>query len=397
MNETGLSKEEVLFLLSNAKNKDLSYERILSSMCTTPHIIAIDAYVQFIGSNMGDQGLFKGTCAMEKEVIGMAGRILNCANPEGYMTTGGTESNIQAIRSMRNLHKKKNDQDSNGNKRPNERSNAKLNVIVPESAHFSFDKVSDIFDIEIRRAKLNEDYKVSVDAIEKLIDKDTIGIVAVAGSTECGQVDPIEKISAIALENDLPLHIDAAFGGFVLPFMQEQRPEHKFDFSFPGVTSIALDPHKMGLSTIGSGILLFREFRYLESLKTYTPYLTISNQYTLTGTRSGASVAATFAVMKHLGRKGYTDIVSNCIEMTRYIVKRAADVGVHPVIDPVMNVVVFKVPEAAQVRSELSNGYNWQVSISKDQKALRLVIMPHMDKKRIDMFIEDLAKVIGSL
>ena len=77
-----------------------------------------------------------------------------------------------------------------------------------------------------------------------------------AGTTEFGQVDPVEEIGRIAEEKDVFFHVDAAFGGFVIPFL-EGCPL-KFDFAVPGVSSIAIDPHKMGMSTIPSGGLLYR-------------------------------------------------------------------------------------------------------------------------------------------
>lgn len=381
MNETGLSEEEILSLLGDAKSKDFSYDRVLSSMCTTPHTIAVKAHMQFIESNMGDFGLFKGTHAMEKEVIRMTGSMLHCPDAEGYLTTGGTESNIQAVRSMRNLHERKS-------------SGVRLNVVVPNSAHFSFDKISDVLDIEVRKASLDRDFKVSPEAMASLIDENTVGLVAIAGSTEFGQVDPVEEISGLALKHGLPLHIDAAFGGFVLPFLEEK---HAFDFSLQGVTSIAVDPHKMGLSTIPAGILLFRDFRHLDCLKAHAPYLTVDSQYTLTGTRSGAAVAATFAVMKFLGKEGYTGTVSRCMEMTRYLLREVSALGIEPVIDPVMNVVTLKVPDPAFIRSTLSREYNWHVSITREPKALRLVIMPHMSCDMIDMFVSDLARVVETV
>ena len=123
---------------------------------------------------------------------------------------------------------------------------------------------------------------MDIACVESLIDKNTIGLVGIAGNTEFGQVDPIEDLSRLALQHKLFLHIDAAFGGFVIPFLEESYP---FDFEVPGVTSIAIDPHKMGLSTIPSGALLFRSPSFLDSLKVSTPYLTTKAQFTLTGTR----------------------------------------------------------------------------------------------------------------
>src|SRR3989304_1584840 len=108
MNQNGRTEEEVFSLLNDAFHKDTSYDKVLSSMCTRPHPIAVKAHNEFIASNMGDFGLFPGTWELEKEVIKMMGSMLGDVNACGYITTGGTESNIQALRSARNLSKKKN-------------------------------------------------------------------------------------------------------------------------------------------------------------------------------------------------------------------------------------------------------------------------------------------------
>ncbi|WMW26377.1 tyrosine decarboxylase MfnA [Methanolobus sediminis] len=391
MNETGLSEEEIRKILNDSKGKDLKYERVLSSMCTYPHKIAIEAHMQFIESNMGDFGLFRGTYNLEKEILSSIGDLLHKTNAVGYMTTGGTESNIQAIRSMRNLFLQSPEYQksaSNGQKC------ARPNLVVPDSAHFSFDKVSDILDVELRKASLDDELKVSVESVKSLIDENTIGLVAIAGSTEFGQVDPIKTLSDIALEKNIFLHVDAAFGGFVLPFMEKN---YEFDFKLPGVTSIAIDPHKMGLSTIPAGVLLFRDSHQLESLKADTPYLTVSTQYTLTGTRSGAAVAATYAVMNYLGKAGYRKTVSRCMELTDYLLDKLAEMDIHPLIKPVMNVVALEVPKCDIVRSRLAKEFNWQVSITQNPHGLRLVIMPHVSFEMIDSFVSDLKKVLDTL
>lgn len=382
MNEKGLKKEEINSFLNKSKSSDLKYNRVLSSMCTYPHEIAVQAHMQFIESNMGDFGLFKGTYNLEKEVLHSLGNLLHLEDATGYMTTGGTESNIQAIRSMRNIFLRK----KNPINRPN--------LVVPDSAHFSFDKVSDILDVELRKANLDKELKVSIKSVKSLIDENTIGLVGIAGSTEFGQVDPIAKLSNLALENDIFLHVDAAFGGFVLPFLDKK---YQFDFSLPGVTSIAIDPHKMGLSTIPSGVLLFRNPKQLESLRADTPYLTVSTQYTLTGTRSGAAVAASYAVINFLGREGYRKIVAQCMQTTDYLLKKLEPINIKPLIKPVMNVVALDVPEPDIVRKKLAHEFNWQVSITQNPHGLRLVIMPHVTKEIIDSFVSDLEQVLKTI
>ncbi len=370
MNDNGVSEKEIFAFLDETKARDTTYERVLSAMCTHPHKIAVDAHMQFIESNLGDFGLFPGTHDLELEVMRMMGDLMNGPSVHGYVTTGGTESNIQALRAMRNICNIRNP-----------------NVIIPESAHFSFDKIADMLEIEIRKAALDSEFKVNMDSMKSLVDEHTIGLVGIAGSTEFGQIDPIKEMSELAVEKGIFLHVDAAFGGFVIPFLKNPPA---FDFALEGVTSIGIDPHKMGLSTIPSGGLLFRDLKHLHHLQTHTPYLTVDTQYSLTGTRSGATVAGTYAVMKHLGKDGYRRIVDQCMELTDMVVAGAREIGIEPLIEPVMNVVALDVPDADLVRKRLREEFGWQVSITRTPRALRLVLMPHLTTENIELFLHDL-------
>ncbi|WP_370572841.1 tyrosine decarboxylase MfnA [Methanomethylovorans sp.] len=375
MQEHGQNWKDVKSSLIQAKSKDLPYEKVLSSMCTYPHPIAIEAHKMFIESNMGDYGLFMGTYELEQKVLAMLGDLLHNSHPYGYLTTGGTESNIQAVRAMLNACK----------------SIRNPNIIVPASVHFSFDKIADILKINVLKARVLSDLVVDTEHVISLIDQNTVGLVGIAGSTEFGQVDPISDLSKIAIDNSIFLHVDAAFGGFVLPFVSQHVP---FDFSLPGVTSIAIDPHKMGMSTIPSGALLFREEKMMDFLRVDTPYLTISSQFTLTGTRSGASVAGTYAVMKHLGKEGYCQIVDRCMSLTHLLLNEVRNIGVNPVIDPVMNIIALSVSQPKKIRKELATQFGWQVSITKQPPSIRLVIMPHMTEANILAFSRDLKHVL---
>ena len=378
MEEQGMSREAVESLLQEKKLKDLSYERILSSMCTYPHEMAAYAHKMFLGSNLGDSGLFPGTKEMENKVVRMIGGLLGNENAFGYLSTGGTESNIQAVRAIRN--KKRKEGLSN------------MNIIVPETAHFSFDKIADLLSINVQKASLDEELRVDVNSVERLINDKTIGIVGIAGTTEFGQIDPIKELSDIAMDKDLFLFVDAAFGGFVIPFLDEK---YEFDFSLDGVSAISIDPHKMGMSTIASGCILFREESYLDELVVATPYLTTREQCSLTGTRSGASAAATYAVLKYLGKEGLKTIVDECMRLTRLLVRGTKRLGIFPVIEPVMNVVTLSFPEAEVDRvANALEERRWRVSTTRKPKSLRLVIMPHVDEETIKLFLEDLEDVV---
>jgi len=367
---------EVMDELRNIRQEDIPYSRVLSSMCTTPHHIAVKAHELFIETNLGDPGIFGGTWKLEQKLIAMLGELLHNPDASGYICSGGTEANIQAIRAARNVVGR-----------------ANPNIVVPKSAHFSFDKIGDILGIEVRRAKLDSSFKVDVGSVERLVDKNTIAIVGVAGTTELGQIDPIDELSRLALDLGIPLHVDAAFGGLVIPFMGKSHP---FDFELEGVTSITIDPHKMGMATIPAGGILFRNEEFLNSLIVETPYLTSRHQYTLTGTRPGTGVASAYAVLKHLGFEGMKRVVDECLQATAMLVEEMTALGFEPVIEPVMNVVCFKTEKAERIKEEMYRR-RWVISMIRNPRAIRFVVMPHVTEEVIKSFISEFKEVLGCL
>lgn len=364
---------DVLDELRSFRDRDIPYSRVLSSMCTIPHELAVKAHQLFIGTNLGDPGIFPGTVELEKKLIAMLGDLLHNKSCAGYICSGGTEANIQGIRAARNVMRKR-----------------EPNIVIPKTAHFSFEKICDILCVEVRRANVDEDYKVDLAEVERLIDERTVAIVGIAGTTELGQIDPILELSKLAEEREIPLHIDAAFGGLVIPFMEDPYP---FDFANEGVTSITLDPHKMGMATIPAGGILFRDEIFLKALEVETPYLTSKMQFTLTGTRPGTGVASAYAVLKSLGFEGMREIVRRCLRNTRMLVEEMAQLGFEPVIEPVMNVVAFKTDKAEEFKQELYRR-KWVISTIREPRAIRFVVMPHVTEEVIKNFISEFRKVI---
>lgn len=361
----GLAEEELFTFLAGKKSEDLGYDFILSSMCTVPHAVAVRAHCMFMETNLGDPGLFPGTMDLEKLLIRRFGDLFHCPEAGGYATSGGTESNIQALR----LAKVR-------------RSDIALpNIIVPDSAHFSFKKACDILGLGMRRVPLKKDFRMDADLAAEQVDKNTVAIVGVAGTTEYGMVDPIAELGKIACQNDLFFHVDAAFGGMVIPFLDEPPA---FDFAVLGVTSIAVDPHKMGMSTIPCGCLLTRDPDLLSSLNIDTPYLTVKQEYTLAGTRPGAPVAGALAVMDYLGFEGMKAVVSGCMKNTRRLIAGMEAFGVKRAATPDVNVATFAF-DKARVPAR------WRVSWTC-RKHLRIVCMPHVHADRIEAFIRDIGE-----
>ena len=373
----GKEYNSVIRELKRFRKMDTHFDsgKILGSMCTRPHPVAIKAFEMFIETNLGDPALFPGVREIEERLIEAMKNLVSApSNATGLVVSGGTEGNINAIRIAKILSKKR-------------------KIILPEGAHFSFHKVASLMNMDLKFVKLDENYCTDVNELETVIDGDTAAVVAIAGSTELGTIDDIPSISKICREKNVFLHVDAAFGGFIIPFLKDlgySLPD--FDFKLEGVCTVQIDSHKMGCSVIPVGMLLVRDKKWVNSISVESPYVSTSRQATILGTRPGASVAAAYAVIKHLGKKGYKEIVKKCMQLTKYTAKKLEEIGLELPIKPTLNVVGVKLKNPKKVYEELAK-LGWRVAKLERISCIRLVIMPHVTKNAIDKFIPDLEKI----
>ena len=384
MDDKPIDKSDILKELEELHKLDHDYAngRILGSMCTEAHPFAKEVYCKFLDTNLGDPGLFKGTKLIEEKVIQSIGEMLSLDKAYGNIVTGGTEANLMAIRAARN-HARKYKGIVDGE------------IIIPDSAHFSFKKAADMLNLKIVEAKLDDNYKIDVESVREAISDKTVAIVAIAGTTELGLIDPIEEISKIAHENNIYFHVDAAFGGFSIPFLKRIGYDLPvFDFSLEGVCSITVDPHKMGLAPIPAGGIIFRCEEYLDVMAVDSPYLTVKTQSTIVGTRLGASSAATYAIMKYFGKEGYSEIAKELMDNTVFFAEGLKEIGYEIVCEPELNIVAFNHPDMdahdlAQKLEEL----NWKVSVAKCPVAIRVVLMNHIKRNHLEELLEDLKEI----
>lgn len=368
--------DDLLKELDKYRAKDFTFSsgHILGSMCTQPHPIAKEAYIRFLETNLGDPELFPGTKKIESEFISFISTLLNAPeSADGQIVSGGTEGNITAMWIAKQLTGKK-------------------DVIIPESAHFSFQKIASLMDMNIIPIKLTKDHVMDTANVKEKITDNTAAVVGIAGSTELGTIDPIPELSEICSDEQIFFHVDAAFGGFVIPFLKElgyNVPD--FDFQLKGVNSISIDAHKMGHAAIPLGTLVVRDKIWLDEISVESHCVSGKRQAGLLGTRSGGPVAAAYAVTKHLGMQGYNTLVEQCMDVAQYTEKRVKDLGLNLVIKPTMNVLGVKVKDPFRLSKTLTK-YGWKINVIDRISCIRLVLMPHINKSTIDEFIPDLKK-----
>lgn len=349
-------------------------------MISVPHPIAAEAFRKYIMLNPGDPGSCPQLMRLEKDCISWMIRLFSTNNNEnktGFIVSGGTEANLLAVLNARKITKGK-------------------KIIIPTTAHASLDKIADIMNLKIVKIPVDSSYKMRTDSLKKELKKGNIAVVvAVAGNTGLGQFDPIPEIADICSHHEIPLHVDAAFAGMLTPFLNNELKKEipNFDFTIPGVSSIAVNPHKMGMVPPPCGVVLFREHCYI-NYKIH--YLSGGNtcHHTLLGTRPGGSVAALWAMIHKFGIQNYRKTAKKVMELTAYANKGLLEIeSISNVISPVINVIPIRASKtnAAELQKKMKSR-GWLVGRGKDY--LRIVIMPHHNRKLIDLFINDIEGVL---
>lgn len=171
---------------------------------------------------------FPGVRKMEAEIVRMCCDLFNGSSAScGTVTSGGTESIILAIKSYRDYAR-----DIKGIENPN--------IVVPITAHAAFDKGAAILDMQIIHVQVDPvTYRVDLKKMKKAINSSTCMLVGSAPQFPHGSIDDIEDIAQLGLKYDIPVHVDACLGGFLIPFMRDAGyPLKPFDFSVPGVTRL---------------------------------------------------------------------------------------------------------------------------------------------------------------
>jgi sphinganine-1-phosphate aldolase len=242
---------------------------------------------------------------MESEIISMTANMLNADavsanNPQdqvcGTVTSGGTESIMMAMKVYRDWARE-------------EKGITEPEIIMPHTAHPAFDKSGRYFDIKMVHIPVSRpDFRVDPVAVEKEINENTIALVGSAGNYPYGLIDPLEKLSDIAVKHGIGMHVDGCLGGFILPWIEKLGyAVPLFDFRLPGVTSMSADTHKYGFALKGTSVVLyrnnsFRRHQYF-NVPDWSGGMYVSP--TAAGSRSGGLTAATWASLVYLGKEGY--------------------------------------------------------------------------------------------
>ncbi len=352
-----------------------------------------DIFLKFSNRNGMDYHAFPSTLKLENDVVAMMGSLLHGTdNVSGSFTTGGTESIILAMKAARDTFL--------------ENHKGTPEVVLPVTAHPSFSKACEYLGLKEIRVNVDPYYRADIDAMEKKINENTAMIVGSAPSFPYGTIDPINKLSDLALQHNLWLHVDACVGGMILPFLKRNGIDlPDYDFKLPGVISISVDLHKYGFTPKGSSVIMYNNSSYRRHqiyVNARWPGYPMSNAG-IQATKSAGPLAGTWAILNYLGYDGYADLAKKTLNAYQTIRNGIEEIGYRITGKPDATIFAFQDDNNSifQTGAKMIE-HGWYPQVQPSNKNLGFPSTIHLNICPVhvevaDEFLEDLKSIHESL
>ncbi|MEV0359286.1 glutamate decarboxylase [Nocardia sp. NPDC050697] len=361
--------------------------------------------------NMIDKDEYPRTAELEQRCVHMLADLWNAPDPAtapGCSTTGSSEACMLAGLALKRRWQQRRRAAGLSAERPN--------LVMGGNVQVCWEKFANYWDVEARLVPMQGDrYHLTAEAALPYCDENTIGVVAILGSTFDGSYEPVAEICAALdqLEQDkgwnIPVHVDGASGAMIAPFCD---PDLEWDFRLPRVASINTSGHKYGLVYPGVGWVLWRDTPALpDDLIFRVNYLGGEMPtFALNFSRPGAQVVAQYYTFLRLGRAGYTRIQRYCREVATELAGRIAALGPFRLLtdgselpvfaftlaDGETGYSVFDVSAALREHGWLVPAYTFPAD-REDLAALRIVVRNGFTHDLAGLLLEALEQVMPRL
>lgn len=365
--------------------------------------------------NMIDKDEYPQTADIEMRCVNIIADLFHAKNNEkesacGCSTIGSSEAAMLCGMAMKWNWRKKRAKEGKDTSKPN--------FVTGSDVQVCWEKFGVYWDVELRHAPMKKEngYRVDMKDLVELCDENTIGVLGILGTTYTGEYQDIKELDRLMAEYnaktgyDIPIHVDAASGGFVAPFLD---PELEWDFRLDGVKSINVSGHKFGLVAPGVGWALWKDWSYLpEELIFHVNYLGGDMPtFAINFSRPGAQVIAQYYNFVRLGFEGYRNIHKaslSVIETLKKLVKKS-ELGEVVMNDIKMPLLAFKLKNDKDLNftvydvSDKLRRYGWQVpayTLAKgceDVSILRIVAKEGFSYDLASLLVKHLREVIEEL
>lgn len=326
---------------------------------------------------------FQGTQNLEKELIEICAVDILKGKPyeqDGYVASGGTEANIQAIWVYRNyyLNEKK----------------AKANeicIICSEDSHYSMDKASNLLTIDIKKVAVDfTNRSVSDAALSKVLEeaktegKKYFIVVCNMMTTMFGSVDNVDVFTNALLKSnaEFKIHVDGAYGGFYYPFTDKNN---RLTFENEHITSFTLDAHKMAQAPYGTGIFIIRK-GWIAHANTKASYVE-GEDFTLIGSRSGANAVAVWMILSKNGPHGWCEKIFILQKRAQWMCENLRALGIDFYRHSGSNIITMK---SEFVHPDVAHKFGLVPDNHNKASWFKIVIMEHVTIEKLSLLIDEI-------
>ncbi len=327
---------------------------------------------------------FAGTQDLERELIKLCAEDIFRGGPDaqdGYVASGGTEANIQAIWIYRNLFMRE------YGARPDQ-----IALLCSEDSHYSMVKAANLLQLPLRRIRVEAEsrqvdpshLRESVAGLQQQGVKFFIVVVNMM-TTMFGSVDSVGRYSEIldAAGAYYRIHVDAAYGGFVYPFI---APDHHLHFGNPQISSITLDAHKMVQAPYGTGIFLARKGLMKYVFTEEASYIQ-GLDATLIGSRSGANAVAVWMILMTYGPYGWKEKILLLQYRTQWLCEQLLAIGIRFYRHPFANIVTI---HSSEIDPDLAFRYGLVPDNHHQPQWYKIVLMDHVTIDKLEPFLTEM-------
>lgn len=365
-----------------------------------------------INKNYVDMDEYPVTTELQNRCVNMIAHLFNAPLKENEAAVGvGTVGSSEAIMLAGLAFKRKWQNKRKLEGKPYD----KPNIVTGANVQVCWEKFARYFEVELKEVKLSEGYYVMdpAKAVE-LVDENTICVAAILGSTLNGEFEDVKRLNDLLVEKnketgwDTPIHVDAASGGFIAPFIY---PELEWDFRLPLVKSINVSGHKYGLVYAGIGWAIWRSKEDLpEELIFHINYLGADQPtFTLNFSKGSSQVIAQYYQLIRLGYEGYKNVMENCRDNMIVLKEGLEKMGRFNIVskDDGVPLVAFTLKDHTNFDefqiSDLLRRFGWIVpaySMPPDAQhitVLRVVIREDFSRTLAERLVADIEKVLHEL
>jgi glutamate decarboxylase len=360
--------------------------------------------------NMIDKDEYPQTAEIERRCVNIVADLFHApprGGAVGVSTIGSSEAVMLAGLTMKWRWRQRREAEGKATDSPN--------MVMGSTVQVVWEKFCRYWDVEPRYVPVTHDrYIVDPNEMMEWVDENTIGVIPILGTTYTGEYEPIravhDRVVAYNEKNgdDIPVHVDAASGGFVAPFLQ---PDLEWDFRLPQVKSINVSGHKYGLTYPGIGFVIWRDAEDLpEELIFHVNYLGGDMPtFTLNFSRPGNQIVGQYYNFLRLGRDGYTRIMETLRRVALHVSGAIAEMGPFEVVSDGSDIPVltFKLADTSRFTvfhvSDHLRTEGWQVPAytlpenATDVAVLRIVVREGFDLDLAESLLESLRKAVAHL